>query len=194
MKAILFDLDGVFYQANQPIPGAVETLSWVRQQKIPYLFVTNTSSRPRSALLEKFSNFGIDTDESHILTPAVAAVQWLKEKLENDPVALFIPEATKQEFAGLNIWCPGGADPAAIVIGDLGEKWSFAVLNQAFRLLMTDKKPQLIALGMTRYWQAEDGLRLDVAPFIVALQHAASIDPLVMGKPAPFFIRPHSIC
>ena len=189
MTAVLFDLDGVFYQANQPVPGAAETLLWVKEQHIPHLFVTNTSSRPRSALLDKFLNFGIETDESHILTPAVAAAEWLKDNIHHASVALFVPEATQIEFNDLNLWQPGDADPAAIVIGDLGKGWNFEILNQAFRLLMTDERPVLIALGMTRYWQADDGLRLDVAPFVVALQHATGVPPLVMGKPADLFYQ-----
>ena len=40
---------------------------------------------------------------------------------------------------------------------------------------------------MTRYWQAEDGLRLDIAPFIKALEHASGVTALVMGKPAKSF-------
>ena len=46
MQALLFDLDGVIYQAREPIPGAREALAWVRNQGIPHLFVTNTTSRP----------------------------------------------------------------------------------------------------------------------------------------------------
>ena len=53
---------------------------------------------------------------------------------------------------------------------------------------MTEPSPTLVALGMTRYWHAADGLRLDTAPFVVALQHASGIEPVVVGKPArPFF-------
>jgi HAD superfamily hydrolase (TIGR01458 family) len=61
------------------------------------------------------------------------------------------------------------------------------MLNRAFRLLMQDPAPQLIALGMTRYWRSNDGLRLDVAPFIKALEHAASCEACVVGKPAANF-------
>ena len=53
---------------------------------------------------------------------------------------------------------------------------------------MKNPAAQLIALGMTRYWQAEDGLRLDVGPFVKGLEYATGVEPLVMGKPAqPFF-------
>jgi ribonucleotide monophosphatase NagD (HAD superfamily) len=40
---------------------------------------------------------------------------------------------------------------------------------------------------MTRYWRAADGLRLDVAPFIKALEHAAGCEAVVLGKPSPAF-------
>jgi HAD superfamily hydrolase (TIGR01458 family) len=76
-----------------------------------------------------------------------------------------------------------------VVIGDLGGDWDFATLNQAFRLLMQQPAPRLVALGMTRYWRAPDGLRLDVAPFVHALQHASGVDPMVLGKPCADFYR-----
>jgi len=77
---------------------------------------------------------------------------------------------------------------AAVVIGDYGENWTFEALNRAFRWLMHEPRPALIALGMTRYWRAEDGLRLDTAPFVVALEYATGQKAVVLGKPAaPFF-------
>jgi HAD superfamily hydrolase (TIGR01458 family) len=103
-------------------------------------------------------------------------------------VALFVPSATEAEFSHLSL-----ADRdtqqlvAAVIIGDLGEAWNFTTLNQAFRLLMQQPSPRLIALGMTRYWRAADGLRLDVTPFVNALQSASGIEPVVLGKPSSTF-------
>lgn len=186
--AILFDLDGVFYQGDAALPGAADVARWARRRGIPHLFLTNTSSRPRQALVDKLAGIGIATDPAHILTPPVAVVNWCRQQLDGGRVALFVPEQTRPEFSELPIEDGDGA-VAAVVIGDLGQAWDFATLNRAFRLLMQQPRPQLIALGMTRYWQAEDGLRLDVAPFVMALSHAASVEPLVMGKPAADFYR-----
>jgi HAD superfamily hydrolase (TIGR01458 family) len=127
----------------------------------------------------------IDVRPSEILTPPVAATAWLREHAAG-PVALFVPPATREEFSGIAIAEPG-APAAAVVIGDYGERWTFAEMNRAFRLLMATPKPTLVALGMTRYWQAPDGLRLDTAPFVAALAHAAGVEPVVLGKPAPAF-------
>ena len=187
--SILFDLDGVFYQGNQAIKGGAEVVSWVQKNNIPHLFITNTSSKPRSALLSKLAGFGINTDESHILTPSIATAHWLKQQPTEFEIALFMPEATQAEFTDFALWQGGDKAVSAVVVGDLGEQWTFQNLNQAFRLLMQQPQPQFIALGMTRYWQASDGLRLDVAPFIVAFEHATGIKAQVMGKPARAFYQ-----
>ena len=186
--AILFDLDGVFYQADKAVAGAADVARWAKDNAIAHLFLTNTSSRPRSALVEKLAGFGIDTDEAHILTPPVAAVRWLQQNLAGEKIALFVPDKTKAEFADFEV-AQEDEDVAAVIIGDLGRDWDFATLNRAFQLLMSEPRPKLIALGMTRYWQADDGLHLDVAPFVMALSHAADVEPLVMGKPALSFYK-----
>jgi HAD superfamily hydrolase (TIGR01458 family) len=186
--AILFDLDGVFYKGDQALPAAAETAAWVREAGIPHLFLTNTTSRPRSALVLKLARLGIHTDPSHILTPAVAAAAWCRQHLAGRGVALFVPQATRAEFAELP-QAENADQVAAVIIGDLGEAWDFATLNRAFRYLMATPQPRLIALGMTRYWQSPDGLRLDVAPFVMALSHASGAEPLVTGKPAPAFFQ-----
>lgn len=103
-------------------------------------------------------------------------------------MALFVAPGTIEDFAGLEVVEHDRSAVAAVVIGDYGERWSYAELNRAFRLLMQTPSPLLVALGMTRYWLADDGLRLDTAPFVMALSHASGVDPVVLGKPArPFF-------
>ncbi len=188
-RSLLLDLDGVVYVGEKAVPGAAEAIQWLDKEDIPYLFVTNTSSRPRSALVEKLARFGIDTDENAIFSPPVAASQWIKEHAPG-PVALFVPQATKAEFnclEELDLNAETGA--SSVIIGDLGEQWTFPMLNRAFRLLMAEPRPKLVALGMTRYWRGRDGFHLDVAPFVKALEHAADCTAVVLGKPSREFFN-----
>jgi HAD superfamily hydrolase (TIGR01458 family) len=189
MRGILFDLDGVLYNSEQVIEGAAETVLWVRNKRIPHLFVTNTTSRGRDALVKKLQNFGIRADSNQILTPCAAAAQWLRTRTYRLPVALFVAPAALEEFEGLERLAPDAEYGAGyVVIGDLGDAWDYRTLNRAFRLLQSTPGSELIALGMTPYWHAEDGLRLDVAPFVAALECATRRKALVFGKPAgPFF-------
>ncbi|MGB3052178.1 MAG: TIGR01458 family HAD-type hydrolase [Polyangiales bacterium] len=189
IKALLFDLDGVLYQGDRVIDGAVETLRWCERRGIPHLFVTNTSSKPRRSLVERLSGFGLSVSAEQIFAPPVAARDYLAGRGAT-PAALFVRAATREEFTGLD--CLGDrAEQGArsVVIGDIGEAWDFATLNRAFRLLMDEPRPILIALGMSRYAQGDGGLVLDVAPFIKALEHAADCEAIVMGKPATDFFE-----
>ena len=187
MQALLFDLDGVLYEGDRIIDGAVETLRWCEQRDIPHLFVTNTSSRPRSALVERLSGLGLSVSAEEIFAPPVAARAYL-EAHDAEPLALFVREATREDFEGLEVLDDAAEQGArSVVIGDIGEAWSFATLNRAFRLLMAEPRPILVALGMSRYAQGKDGLVLDVAPFIKALEHAVGCEAVVMGKPAKAF-------
>jgi HAD superfamily hydrolase (TIGR01458 family) len=187
MRGILFDMDGVVYNADRPIARAAETIGWVQQQAIPHLFVTNTTSRDRGTLVEKLRGFGIEAAEEEILTPAAAVADWLRHACDG-PVALFLRPATKREFAGLPCLNDDAEEGAAyVVIGDLGDRWDYGTLNRAFRLLYHNPQAKLIALGMTRYWLSSDGMALDVAPFVAALEHATGRRPVVFGKPAERF-------
>jgi HAD superfamily hydrolase (TIGR01458 family) len=189
MPSLLFDLDGVLYNSNVLISGAAATIAWLRARSFQHLFVTNTTSRSRAHLVEKLAGFGIPSCEGQILTPAVAAADWLRASGARN-VALFVRPAARGEFVGLEC-LPDDAEHGAdhVVIGDLGNLWDYRTLNRAFRLLHHNPEATLIALGMTRYWLADDGISLDVAPFVAALEHAAGRRPRVFGKPAAIFFQ-----
>jgi HAD superfamily hydrolase (TIGR01458 family) len=189
LRGILFDMDGVLYNSDRLIAGAVEAVAWVQAQGIPHLFLTNTTSRSRAGLAQKLVAFGVQATEADILAPAVAAATWLRDAGDG-PTALFVRPSTRLEFAGLPC-LPEDAERGAayVVIGDLGNLWDYRTLNRAFRLLHSNPDATLIALGMTRYWLAADGLSLDVAPFVAALEHATARSAIVFGKPdACFFL------
>jgi HAD superfamily hydrolase (TIGR01458 family) len=171
------------------VPGAADIVDWLTREGIPFRFLTNTSSRPRGSIAEKLSGMGVPASEDDILTPAVAAMAWLRKESPGRP-ALFVPAATASEFSDLDPLPVDAEEGAgAVVVGDLGEAWDFATFNRAFRLLMAEPRPTLIALGLTRYWRADDGLRLDAGAFVRALEYAAGTTAVVTGKPDRAFYQ-----
>jgi HAD superfamily hydrolase (TIGR01458 family) len=189
MRGVLLDLDGVLYVGDEAVRGATDVVDWLADEGVPYRFLTNTSSRPRASIVSKLSGMGITASEDDILTPAVAAVSWLRQHSPGRP-ALFVPQETASEFADLDP-LPDDADKGAgaVVVGDLGDGWDFDTLNRAFRLLTGEPEPALLALGMTRYWRADDGLRLDAGAFVRALEYAAGTTAVVTGKPDQAFYQ-----
>jgi len=187
MRAILFDMDGVLYDSETPIAGAAEAMAWVRARGIPHLFVTNTTSRGRAVLAEKLARFGMPAKETEIITPCEVAAEWIRER-GGGAVALFVRPAARAAFEKLQC-LPDDAESGAryVVVGDLGAAWDFRALNRAFRLLHSNPAASLVALGMTRFWKDQDGVSLDAAPFVAALEHATGRKAVVFGKPARAF-------
>ena len=187
IRGVLFDLDGVLYNGEDPVAGAAGAVEQVRRSGVATLFVTNTTSRPRAALVAKLAKFGIRAAPGDILTPPVAAAAWIRGRGGGE-AALFVPDGTRAEFAGLE-----AADDEAVgyvVIGDLGAAWDYHRLNKAFRLLHGRPERCLVALGLTRFWQSSAGANLDVAPFVAALECATGRTATVMGKPSKeFFLQ-----
>ena len=189
MKAVLIDLDGVIYDSQGAIKGANKTISWLNEHQVPYLFVTNTTSIPGLAIVEKLSLLGIDVEIDKILTPLVVARQWLNDH-QVKRISLFLPDKSKTEFNEFNIIDASKTQACdAVLVGDFGESWNHDTLNQAFRLLKSPSKPILMALGMSRYWYSKQGLSLDVGPFIKALEFASDCNTVIMGKPSGSFFE-----
>jgi HAD superfamily hydrolase (TIGR01458 family) len=74
-----------------------------------------------------------------------------------------------------------------VVLGDLGERWTFALLQEAFEQLMAGAA--LVALSRDRYFRQGDRLALDAGPFVAALEYAAGVSAAVAGKPSPAFFE-----
>jgi phospholysine phosphohistidine inorganic pyrophosphate phosphatase len=111
---------------------------------------------------------GIPARPEEILSAPAAAARWLRDRGVRR-VQLLLAEATFEEFAGLQIV---DRAPEAVVVGDLGEAWTFPLLNHAFRNLLDGA--ELLAIQRNRYWQTDGGLSLDAGPFVAASNTAAA--------------------
>jgi HAD superfamily hydrolase (TIGR01458 family) len=150
---------------------------------VPIRLVTNTTMRPRRAILERLDRLGIEADPSELLTPATLARRRCQEA-GYDSVSLVVLDDLREDLEGLD----ESGDPVdAVIVGDLGDRWDYAVLNRAFRRL--EGGAQLIALQKNRYWETAEGLSLDAGPFVAALEYATGREAEVVGKPSPAFFE-----
>jgi len=182
---VLLDIDGVLYVGDEPIHGAREALTELRELGGGLRLVTNTTSRSRRQVFEHLLELGFDTTLEEVLTPAAMAVRHCQERGYRS-VVLLVGERLREDLAALDSDSPSRrAD--AIVLGDLGDGFTAEVLNRAFRLLMDGA--ELVALQHNRYWRRADGLALDVGAYAAALEYATGREAIVVGKPAPAFFE-----
>jgi HAD superfamily hydrolase (TIGR01458 family) len=183
IQSFLFDLDGTVYEEDKAIPGAAEALAELRRRGIPFRFTTNTTRRPRTALAERLRAMGIAADAQEILSAPAAAARWLRDRGARR-VQLLLAEASFEEFAGFEVVDHA---PEFVVVGDLGEGWTFPILNQAFRNLLDGA--ELLAIQRNRYWYTAGGLSLDAGPFVAALEYGSDKTATLAGKPSPVFFE-----
>jgi len=178
-KGALLDLGGVVYVGDHPLPGAVDAIDRLRNAGIAVRFLTNTTRSSHRQILEKLRHMGLAVQEDELFTPALAARRLIEK--EGLTPQLLIHPGLREDFAGLG---PGNRE--AVVIGDAGESFTYAAMNEAFRAL--ERKADFLALANNRSFRdADGGLSLDAGPFVSALAFASRREPIVLGKPAPGF-------
>jgi HAD superfamily hydrolase (TIGR01458 family) len=183
VRAVLADLEGTVYEAGKPVPDAAHALAALTSSGVALVFITNTTSRPRSQLVEELKAMGIPAEPGRILTAPRAARDYLMSRGWRR-CHLMVRPAVREDFEGV-----AHADdaPDAVVVGDLGEDFSYERLNRAFRLLIAGAG--FVTLARNRFYQAADGLVLDQGPFVAALELAAGRPATLVGKPSAEFFR-----
>lgn len=188
-SAFLFDLDGTLYTDAGPVPGAVAALERLARDRVPFRFITNTSRRPRAAIVERLRGYGFPALAEHVMTAVLAAAELVRLRGHRVVAPFVVPQTLADlgefELAGGTSGVAPAARPDAIVIGDLGDGWSYPLLQEAFRAVMNGA--DVIALSRDRYWLRGDGLALDAGPFVAAIEFATGVQARVAGKPSRDF-------
>jgi len=183
IKGILFDLDGVLYVGSQAIEGAIAAVERVKAGGIACRFVTNTSTLSLASLQRKINALGFSVATGEIISAPHAALLYLRRQPE--PVCrLLLADDVKQDFMEFR---QSDSDANHIVIGDIGDAWSYALLNETFNCLVNGAN--LIAIHKNRFWQTEHGLQMDIGGFVAGLEYASGVKATIMGKPSADFFR-----
>ena len=185
--AYLLDLDGTLYASGSAVPGAPEALERLRRGGVPFRLVTNTTSRSRARLVERLQGYGFRVEAEEIFTATLAGAE-LARAAGYRALAPFLPPPALEDLAGFEL--VGGTTgrrgvPDAVLLGDLGEGWTYASLQEAFEYVMGGAA--LVALSRDRYWRRGTALALDAGPFVRALEYATGVEARVAGKPSCSF-------
>ena len=79
-KGYLIDLDGTMYRGSERIEAASDFVKRLRNKQIPYLFVTNNSSRTPEQVAEKLRQFDIPCEAELVFTTSQATANYIDER------------------------------------------------------------------------------------------------------------------
>ncbi|MCB1668850.1 MAG: TIGR01458 family HAD-type hydrolase [Porticoccaceae bacterium] len=182
-KAVLFDLDGVFYEGATLIAGGARVLNQLAEKGVPHCFITNTTTRSRRELAKKLLALGLPANESQIITAPVATASYLRSQGYRR-CRLVVNESVREDFTGIPL---SSTEPDCLVIGDIGPVWDYALLNDLFQQVMGGA--DIVAMHKNRFWKTEAGLQLDIGGFVTALEYVTGVAATVVGKPSTAFFE-----
>ncbi|MBR5950789.1 MAG: HAD-IIA family hydrolase [Actinomycetaceae bacterium] len=185
----LFDLDGVLYRGNEPVPYASQSLARIRRGNFAAVFVTNNASRVPEVVAQQLVSLGVDASPDDILSSAHIGVS-LAQSLcgKNAKVLLCGAQGLYRAAseAGLTIVDSADDNPQAVIHGFSPEA-NWEMLSEA--VLAIGKGACYIATNLDRFIPRERGLMLGVGSFAAAITHATGVTPISGAKPEPQMFR-----
>ena len=184
IKGLLVDLEGVVYEGDKLIDGAIETISKLLSHDFKIKYLTNTTTTPRKLIFNKLSQFKLPLIESDIFSPSIAANIFLKNK-KISKIFLLTNQQLQEDFKEFMI---DKIKPGAIILGDLYKEFNWEIINEAFRII-SENDALIIALHKNKYCKRENKIGLDLGPFVAALEYATSKKSVLIGKPEQNFFN-----
>lgn len=140
-------------------------------------------------LVQQLGGYGFVVSSEEVFTATLAGAEVARDA-GYGCVAPFVLEPALVDLSHLDL-CGGTSgraatrNPQAVLVGDLGDRWTYTLLQEAFEYLMSGAV--LIALSRDRYWLRGGRLALDAGPFVAGLEFASGKSAVVAGKPSPAF-------
>jgi len=181
----LIDMDGVIYRGNELIPGAAEFIGRLLQERIPFLFLTNNSQRTRRDVATKLQRLGMEVEESHIFTCAMATARFLAEQKPRG-TAYVIGEGGLLNALHRNGYSIVDHSPDYVVVGE-GRTVTLETLETAVRLILGGAK--LIATNLDPNCPTATGLRPGCGATVAYLEAVTGVKSFSVGKPSPVMMR-----
>ncbi|GIP19931.1 TIGR01457 family HAD-type hydrolase [Paenibacillus sp. J22TS3] len=184
-KGFLIDLDGTLYHGTQRIPGADELIRTLNDREIPFLFVTNNSSRTPEEVAEHLNGMGIEASAEQVCTSAVAAAQYVAEKSPGCRVAVIGERGlyAAVEDAGLKLT---GDNPDYVVQG-IDRSFTYDKLTEAARWIMAGAT--YILTNPDLLLPSQDGLMPGAGTLSASIKAATGVEPVVIGKPSGILMK-----
>jgi NagD protein len=181
----LIDMDGVVYRGKELVPGADHFVRQLRDRGLPFCFLTNNSQRTRRDVVAKLSRMGIEAEERHVFTCAMATARFLAEQKPGG-TAFVIGEGGLLTALHQNGYAVVDHDPDFVVVGE-GRTFNLELVEAA--VMMVRRGAKLIATNLDASCPTAEGVRPGCGAMVAMLEAAAGVRAFSVGKPSPVMMR-----
>ncbi len=176
---LLLDIDGVLATSWEALPGAVDALARLRDEKVPFRLITNTTTKSRAELAATLRDAGFDVADDEIVTAVVATAEHVRTAHPGASVFVLSDGDATADLVGIDLVDVDDAD--VIVIGGACDDFTYDTMNRIFRRLMDGAT--LVGMHRNLYWKTAEGWELDGGAYLAGLEEAAETRAAICGKP-----------
>ena len=181
----LIDMDGVLYRGSELIPGAERFVAELRARDIPFRFLTNNSQRTRRDVVAKLVRLGLDVEDEHVFTSAMATARFLAQQKPGG-TAFVIGEGGLLTALHQHGYAVVDHAPDYVVVGE-GRTFNLELVEAAVRMILGGAK--LIATNLDPNCPTNTGTRPGCGAFVALLETATGTKAFSVGKPSPVMMR-----
>lgn len=187
-KGYLIDLDGTIYRGHQTIETGVDFVHRLQEKNIPYLFLTNNTTRTREMVLKKLASHGIKTQIDHIYTPVLATIDYLLEKnsgIDKIPVYIIGEVGLKEGLLNDPHFYFDEKNPKYVIVG-MDTQMTYEKIRIAVRAIRNGA----IFLGTNQDLNlpAGDELLPGNGSQCAMISAASGVEPIYIGKPSSIIV------
>ena len=185
-KGFICDMDGVIYHGNQILPGVKEFVEWLYRENKQFLFLTNNSGKTPLELSQKLKNMGLDVDESHFYTSALATAKFLSKQSPNCKVYVIGEPGLYSALYNEGITI-SETDPDYVVVGEVFN-YNYESVCKAVNLVL--KGAKLIGTNSDVTGPTDNGNIIPACRALISpIEMATGKEAYFVGKPNPLMMR-----
>ena len=184
-KGFICDMDGVIYHGNKLLPGVKEFVEWLYREEKNFLFLTNSSERSPKELQQKLARMGLDVDESHFYTSALATAKFISSQCPGGSAYVVGGAGLIMALhdAGITM---NDVDPDYVIIGE-GNSYNYENITKAVRLV--SRGARLIGTNSDLTGPSEEGIIPACRAMVAPIEMATGKTAYYVGKPNPLMMR-----
>ena len=179
------DMDGVIYHGNRLLPGVKEFVAWLYRENKQFLFLTNSSSKTPRELQDKLARMGLDVDEKHFYTSALATAEFISRQQPGAKAYVIGDPGLYNALYDKGITL-SDVNPDYVVIGE-SSNYTYDSICKAVHLVQ--KGARLIGSNSDLTGPTEEGIVPACRALISPIEMATGQSAYFIGKPNPLMMR-----
>ena len=184
-KGFICDMDGVIYHGNYLLPGAADFVEWLKKNDKKFLFLTNSSERSPRELKQKLNRMGLDVEESHFYTSALATAAFIASQSPGCSAFVMGEAGLVNALYDKGITM-NDVNPDYVVVGET-RTYNYESIIRAVKFIFNGAK--LIGTNPDLTGPTEDGIIPATRALIAPIEMSTGKQAYFVGKPNPIMMR-----